>query len=124
MTTSPEHTQDCSRPSRDDGPCWAETGVWRDCIDERIKSKNVKAECASYQNAFDKCVGVWRAEVGPDARIRGRNLGEPPRQCSGISCLVQKCLTKTQYNHIQCDQVTKQFKHCVKGLYGAEYVSD
>jgi hypothetical protein len=124
MTMQPKYLEDYEGPARDGGPCWTETAAWRDCVDEHLKSKNVKAECDPCRYTFDKCVGVWRAKVGPDAKIKGPNPGEPPRQCATMSYLVQKCLVKTQYNHIQCDRVMQQFKHCVKGLYGAEFISD
>jgi hypothetical protein len=122
--TSPQYGHDCRKVPRDDGPCWDETARWRDCLDEHIKSKNVKAECASNQHGFDKCVASWRAVVGPDVRIRGAHMGLPPPQCQSISCLVQTCLIRTQYDQKHCERMVQLFKHCVKGLYGSEYVSD
>ena len=105
-------------------PCDDEASLWRDCIDDHLKDKNIFSECESQKVYFDRCVTRWREKVGPDIKIKGTHPGEPPPQCFGMSLLVGKCVSNTNYNFEICARPMTLFNHCVKSLYGSEYVVD
>jgi hypothetical protein len=104
--------------------CWGESQTWFQCIEGNLLNPKLMQVCTAQRESFDKCVGQWRAVVGPCVKLKGANQGEPPLQCAGISCLIAQCTVKVNWDFDKCTQVTKSFKHCVKGLYGKEFVDE
>lgn len=99
--------------------------TWQLCLDRNLTNMAVCGGTTDSPRAnFDVCVSEWRKEVGPNVRLRGSGIGEPPPQCAGLACLVQKCLYKTEFNSKICKDAALPFRHCVKQLYGEEYIVD
>jgi hypothetical protein len=104
--------------------CWNESQRWFQCAEENLLNKKLDDICAGQRGSFDQCVTQWRAVVGPSVKLKGENQGEPPLQCAAMGCLIAACIKKVSYDFDRCTHVTKSFKHCVKGLYGSEYINE
>uniref|UniRef100_A0A7S1LVV7 CHCH domain-containing protein n=1 Tax=Neobodo designis TaxID=312471 RepID=A0A7S1LVV7_NEODS len=110
--------------------CAKQAKQWRACLNKVFQNGNATkaaqsmATCADERAYFDQCVQEWRAEVGSAVRLRGPNPGEPPVQCGPIACLYETCMAANTYKFEHCTGAMQQFKHCVKGLHGSEYVLD
>jgi hypothetical protein len=113
------------------GVCGSEAKVWRECVAAVFEQGSappavqpMEATCAEQRAMFDKCVKPWRAEVGPNLRLRGPHPGEPPLQCAAMACTYESCMANAKYNHARCTGAMQQFKHCVKALHMSEWVLD
>ncbi|CUG87363.1 transmembrane protein, putative [Bodo saltans] len=104
--------------------CHMESNEWRKCVEQHLtQHKTVTATCLPLQSSFDKCVSDWRAtSSGKGVSVRGENPGDPPPQCAAHSCLIGACLRSTSYDFDKCEPPMRFFKHCVKSLYGSEFV--
>jgi hypothetical protein len=110
---------------QDPDVCWNESQTWFKCVEQNSLSPKLFDEtCQPQRLTFDECVQKWRSAVGPSVKLKGDNQGEPPLQCAAMSCLIATCIKKTNYDFDKCSQITRSFKHCVKGLYGSEYVAE
>lgn len=104
--------------------CADESNHWRKCIEANLlRYKTVAADCEAQQSEFDKCVLQWRQGAGAGVQVKGENPGDPPPQCQAHSCLIGECLRRTAYSFDVCAPPMAFFKHCVRTLYGSEYVS-
>ena len=102
--------------------CFPEANQWRLCLEVNLHEKNLDAHCGPLEKTLKTCVTSWRRIVGPDVKVKGKNQGDPPKQCAAVSCLVERCLKDTKYNFDACSLITQKFKACVKEFYGSEYV--
>lgn len=108
--------------------CSVEAARWRTCVTDTFangkatKSQQGLNACTAPREAFDVCATAWRDTVGPDVRLRGAHPGEPPPQCMSMACAFENCMARTTYDQSKCSGAMQQLKHCVKALYGKEYV--
>ena len=105
-----------------DEVCGSESYTWFQCVEKHLLDREGANKCLPPREAFDSCVRAWRTVVGPNVKLKGENQGEPPIQCAAMGCLIEACLKKTMYDSDRCRPITAGFKHCVKGLYGSEFV--
>ena len=124
MTIPPTKTIPGLTMREEDQACMDEAKVFTKCVAENFKDKGLFQICQADKQVFDLCVVEWRKKVGPNAKIRGEYPGLPPKQCQGLSPLVEKCLEATKFNFQLCGRTMILFKHCVKSLYGSEFVVD
>ncbi|KEG14757.1 hypothetical protein DQ04_00321260 [Trypanosoma grayi] len=103
--------------------CEDEADNWRKCTEKNLGSSDLDQICTKELSSFDQCIAAWRSGVGHSVRIKGENEGEPPPQCAAMSCLIGLCLRNNGYNFEGCKIPMQYFKHCVKSLYGSEYVT-
>lgn len=105
-------------------PCDGSANEWRKCVERNLGDKAVATKCESSKQMFDTCVDKWREVVGPSAKVKGTNEGDPPEQCAAMSCLVGECLRTYNYEFARCKPPMDFFKHCVKKFYGSEYITE
>jgi hypothetical protein len=103
--------------------CASEATHWRRCIESHLTNPDVRRTCCDLREAFDRCVLEWRKVVGHNVQVRGDEPGDPPPQCAAHSCLVGECMRGNGYDYSKCTGPMSEFKHCVKQLFGSEYIS-
>ena len=91
------------------------------CSNIYLGHSEFEVGCLKQINSFNKCCINWRNTVGSKISLKGKSTGDPSPKCKALTCIIQKCLTKNNFNHSKCQAHLDIAKRCNEYFFGSEY---